>query len=365
MQHTTRKFRQALSGGLLAFMVLAAPAQGHVRLVSPAARYPIPDREDSSNLKNGPCGVTGDARTTDPSRVTTFTPGETITVEFIETINHPGHFRIAFDDDGQDDFQEPASFTDIQATPTLPVLLDGIEDQDGGTYTVQVTLPDIECSNCTLQLIQVMTERPPYGDGNDLYFQCADIVLAAPAGSGGAGGGGTLQGGMPATGGEPFDAGGMLEGLETGGLFAASGGDLVTGGSMPSGGVLPTGGVSLTGGAALGGGLAAGGSSPAGGMGEGAGGTQVGSGGLAATGGASVPTGGASVPTGGASVATGGVLDVASGSPATLAEPSTANDEPSCSCRIGSRPFAASRLWLLGAGALALAMQRRRRAKSQ
>ncbi|MCA9560948.1 MAG: hypothetical protein KC583_20510, partial [Myxococcales bacterium] len=41
-----------------------------------------------------------------------------------------------------------------------------------------VTLPDVECDNCTLQVIQVMFDKPPQtSPGNDLYYQCADLVL--------------------------------------------------------------------------------------------------------------------------------------------------------------------------------------------
>ena len=57
------------------------------------------------------------------------------------------------------------------------VLLDGIEDKAGGMYMAEVELPDVDCDTCTLQLIQVMYDKPPYGDGNDMYYQCADIVI--------------------------------------------------------------------------------------------------------------------------------------------------------------------------------------------
>jgi hypothetical protein len=60
------------------------------------------------------------------------------------------------------------------------VLLDGIED-DPPTYplySVSITLPDVECDNCTLQLIQVMYDKVSNGFGNDdIYYQCADLVL--------------------------------------------------------------------------------------------------------------------------------------------------------------------------------------------
>lgn len=151
---------------------LAAPtAHAHIALTSPAPRY--------ADQKAGPCGRGSlDQRTTN---VSVFRPGQTITVTWQETINHPGHYRIAFDPNGTR-FTDPASFTDV--APRMHVLVDNIADKAGGAYSQQVTLPNVECTNCTLQLIQVMTDKPPYGDGNDIYYQCADIVLAAPQDAG-------------------------------------------------------------------------------------------------------------------------------------------------------------------------------------
>ncbi len=45
-----------------------------------------------------------------------------------------------------------------------------------------ITLPNEPCPACTLQLIQVMQDKPPWGDGNDIYYQCADLVIEAGAG---------------------------------------------------------------------------------------------------------------------------------------------------------------------------------------
>jgi MYXO-CTERM domain-containing protein len=144
-------------------------AQAHIALMSPTPRY--------GELKYGPCGRGGamDVRT---NNVTTFKPGETITLTWKETVPHPGHYRIAFDPDGQR-FTDPSSFTDT--APRMYVLKDGIPDRTGTqTYTETVTLPNVECNNCTLQLMQMMTDKPPYGNGDDLYYQCADIVLRSP-----------------------------------------------------------------------------------------------------------------------------------------------------------------------------------------
>lgn len=201
----------------------ALSAQAHIRLTYPQPRYPIPEIEMGQQQKEGPCGVKNDSRV--PERVTVFEPGETITVTFNETVDHPGFYRISFDDDGQDAFQYPKSRDEVKPDPTLPVLVDDIPDKvGGGMYSVEVTLPDIECENCTLQLIQVMRAGDgPFTDG-DIYYQCADIALRrSNAGVGGAGAGGV--GGAPGGAGDTGTAGG-----------AGGGGSGVVGGSGGLGG---------------------------------------------------------------------------------------------------------------------------------
>lgn len=182
-------------------MLFAAPALAHIALRSPVVRY--------ADQKVGPCGKgTLDART---NRVTTFTAGDTIEVVWDETINHPGHYRVSFDVNGQD-FSLPRSFTD--ADGGLNVLVDNIPDAPRANqrYTIRVRLPDTPCTNCTLQVIQMMTDKPPYGDGNDIYFQCADIVLL-PRDAGmtvldaGVDAGRPLDGGLPVDAGAASDAG--------------------------------------------------------------------------------------------------------------------------------------------------------------
>jgi hypothetical protein len=155
---------------LVAFVLTAltsAAAAGHIELLAPSPR--------NDALKSGPCGAgAGDVR---GQVVSTFRPGQTITVRWQEFVAHPGYYRISFDADGQDDFVDPAA--PGEPTGDASVLIDNIGDREGTeVYEQAVTLPDIECSRCTLQVVQVMTDKPPYGDGNDLYYQCADLVLA-------------------------------------------------------------------------------------------------------------------------------------------------------------------------------------------
>ena len=164
---------------LLAFLVVSTgalssgSALAHIQLDFPLARW-----EDQ---KAGPCGRAQGART---DRVSRFKPGATVLVRWRETIDHPGHYRIAFDEDGDDSFPIPAGYDDTSGGPT--VLVDGIPDRSGaGEYTQEITLPNVTCDNCTLQLIQMMTDKAPYGDGNDIYFQCADLELSEDAPDGG------------------------------------------------------------------------------------------------------------------------------------------------------------------------------------
>ena len=168
-----------VAGTLLAWSGVSA----HLHLVKPASRY------GANVLKSPPCGKGGGARTTN---VASYRAGETILVEWEEYIDHPSHYRIAFDRDGQDDFVDPACKSgcnstqpNIEKNSNASVLLDGITDRSGGVYRKHVTLPDVTCEKCTLQVIQVMYDKPPYTlPGNDIYYQCADLKLVPRSSNG-------------------------------------------------------------------------------------------------------------------------------------------------------------------------------------
>jgi hypothetical protein len=167
---------------VLLLLASSTTASAHIALRSPAPR--------TVEQKAGPCGAAGSTRGT---TVTTYQPGETITIEWDETVDHPGHYRIAFDDDGNDVFVNPMRASDNFAF----TLVEPIADKTGGHYTQQVTLPTTPCNNCTLQLMQIMTTVEPY---NSFYYQCADIVISGDVpppdnGGGESGGCSTSRGG--------------------------------------------------------------------------------------------------------------------------------------------------------------------------
>lgn len=223
-----RTLRPASSlAALTAASLLTSLSFAHIDLQEPQPRAhgtggaETPDT--NSNQKTGPCGQSANGRTTD--RVTTYDPGETITVRLNEEINHDSYYRVSLNPNG-DTFPTrtavPVGET-LDAALAAEQALDQPGDADGrllgvfadtsavnnNAVSLQVTLPaDIECQNCTLQVIQFMYDRP-----NPYYFQCADLVIgsggdvgepdagaggSANAGAGGASLGGT--GGVPATG---------------------------------------------------------------------------------------------------------------------------------------------------------------------
>jgi hypothetical protein len=163
------------------------------------------------------------------SKVYVFEPGAVITLGVTESVAHPSYFRVAFDNDGEDAFKEPVSIKPIDpkrdcpfqgsandkctasdfcnvssATGGASVLYDNIDPHLGEaldfvsarkTFTWQVKLPEVECTNCTLQVLQVMedTVHGPYcpegqcSEGSnyveDLYHRCIDIQLKRGAGN--------------------------------------------------------------------------------------------------------------------------------------------------------------------------------------
>ncbi|MCP4710314.1 MAG: hypothetical protein GY869_16960 [Planctomycetes bacterium] len=193
-----RLILMAMMAAALCVSVPAATA--HIDILSHETRH------GRFEIKNGPCGVLNSERGTN---IYTYAPGETITIVVDEYIPHPGYFRIAFDDIGDDDFLNPQSVDpinrecmddpsdhcgepDFYNSDTVlmdnlaPHIPEGLQSKD---YTFEVDLPDIECDNCTLQIIQVMTDpfpiHAPYDPSptsDDIYYQCIDLVLKQGAG---------------------------------------------------------------------------------------------------------------------------------------------------------------------------------------
>jgi hypothetical protein len=175
----TRRFsyRHAAAVGVAA-SAFVGEVRAHIDLLSPVPREHGPSREPNSNVKQGPCGQEVNGRT---EEVAVFEPGATVAVTWVETTNHRSYYRIAFDADGDDAF--PTFAGTGRGTegidPSGPCPVDGqvilaydMDDRSGGSHTLEVRLPDVECERCTLQVVQFM-----YDTGRPYYFQCADVAL--------------------------------------------------------------------------------------------------------------------------------------------------------------------------------------------
>jgi len=204
---------------LIVLLLSCASVHAHIdlqRAGTHVAKYEQGAR--GADTKIGACGNPDGVAT---GAVYTYRPGETITVALAEYVAHPGYFRIAFDNDGDDDFVDPRWIVAVdpdnreggcpidetdhcrigdQATEgdfynNETVLMDNLNPhgrmQAQPVYNWEVTLPDVECDNCTLQIIQVMEDpvgqaHGPYNTttanaNNDVYHQCIDIVLSESA----------------------------------------------------------------------------------------------------------------------------------------------------------------------------------------
>jgi hypothetical protein len=173
----------AALGGCLA----AAPsALAHIDMISPVPRaHGFPD----TNLSRRPCGQRNDERVADA--VSVFRPGQTIDVVWDVYVQHVSYFRIAFDAHGDDSFSSRPSMPSDPAADDPTILAAGegetilayVEDRNADIDHVEqeVTLPDVPCADCTLQVIQFTYGLPIE---NATYHQCADLVLeGAPAGA--------------------------------------------------------------------------------------------------------------------------------------------------------------------------------------
>ena len=144
----------------------AADLHAHARLHPDKQLKP---RSSSTGEKVAPCGTLGP--TTDVSKRAVLRAGEDLMVEWQETINHLGFFRISFSPDGINGF-------------TTNVLKDNIVDTQntsivGGAYhlySATVKVPDTLCDSCSIQLIQVMQDNPSNPSN---YYSCSDIRFVA------------------------------------------------------------------------------------------------------------------------------------------------------------------------------------------
>jgi hypothetical protein len=174
---------------LLAPVMLLVPlrAHGHFKLLTPPDW--IVTNADGDPQKMNPCGVAAGTAT---NIITKVKPGSKLMLKWTETVGHPGHYRIAMSAD-RTQLKEPMTTVvandcksaAIEATPTLPIIADGLfphtAPQQGMTYTYEITVPNMKCDKCTIQVLEFMSSHPP----PCYYHHCADIQITDDVGDAG------------------------------------------------------------------------------------------------------------------------------------------------------------------------------------
>jgi hypothetical protein len=174
-------------------------ADGHFKLVEPASRIVEDQRGDPQ--KAAPCGGATGVTPTMSGIVSQAVGGSKLHIKVQETIYHPGFYRVALAVKSLDELPpDPVAVTRqtekgafsvsgaIQSNPQMPVLADGLfshRDNRPATGTLlpvsetDVTLPNINCEKCTVQVIQFMEAHGLNKDGDFTYHHCADIKITA------------------------------------------------------------------------------------------------------------------------------------------------------------------------------------------
>lgn len=207
-------------------VLLAGTASAHFKMVMPPSPTASVDGKGPP-----PCGPD-----TGEGTVTPVMGGSQLALSVNETVRHGGFYRVAlalkscktagcfpadnkvYDKDGM--LLDPtgsgtSDHADIDPAPKFPILADGLfphtqaADGTGPIYNGMISVPNVACDKCTLQIIEFMAPHGSNGAAGFFYHHCADLKITVdtakpvfdPMGTGGSGSGGTGAGGTAGTGG--------------------------------------------------------------------------------------------------------------------------------------------------------------------
>ena len=179
---------------------LAAEADAHFVLVSPAPS--IVQNRLGDPQKVAPCGgVSANPGRGTPANpgvpsgvVTDIKGGSSFHVLLSETVFHPGHYRVALAKSAanlppdpkvttRDSDRGPWSVSaEIQSPALPPLLADGLfahTERPTGLVEADITIPNVNCRNCILQVIQFMADHGKNPDGDFSYHHCATVNITA------------------------------------------------------------------------------------------------------------------------------------------------------------------------------------------
>jgi hypothetical protein len=165
----------------------------HFKLLEPASW--LVERDNGDPQKSAPCGGTSADPGTPSNIVGKIKGGTKLHLKLQETVFHPGHYRVALAVNSRSELppdpeattrqgaRGPISVSAVVMNPVKPpVLADGLfphTTRPTAPFEADIDIPNINCTKCTLQIIQFMTEHGLNRDGDFSYHHCADLQITA------------------------------------------------------------------------------------------------------------------------------------------------------------------------------------------
>lgn len=175
---------------LLAALAAAQSVHAHFTLRAPASWIVEDDKGDPQKL--APCGGTEQNPGMPTGASTDVRGGQKLKVVVEETVFHPGHYRIALarkrnllpadpEVTMHDTDRGPRSLSaKIETSPQPPLLVDGLwphTEKPAKPWETEITIPNITCDSCQLQVIEFMAEHPGVRQGGFSYHHCAALNI--------------------------------------------------------------------------------------------------------------------------------------------------------------------------------------------
>lgn len=183
--------------GVCLLSALAPSGLAHFRLLEPASW--LQESEELGDPQwSAPCGGTLTNPGNPTGAVTKFQGGDKLHLRIREMAFHPSFYRVALAVNSRSELPpDPEAISEmgsngrqrsvsgaIHYPPAAPVLADGLFmhvapfdfDKDLETY---IEIPNINCTKCTLQVIQFMAAHSWNPDGGYTYHHCADLQIRA------------------------------------------------------------------------------------------------------------------------------------------------------------------------------------------
>jgi hypothetical protein len=171
--------------------VVAPVVNAHFKLLEPASWLVEDDKGDPQKL--APCGGTLADPGTPTKAVTAVTGGQKLKIVVEETVFHPGHYRVALARKRNllpadpavkmhDTEKGPRSLSAEVAKARPPIMADGLwphTEKPTGKWETEITVPNITCEGCQLQVIEFMAEHPGVREGGFSYHHCAVLNIKA------------------------------------------------------------------------------------------------------------------------------------------------------------------------------------------